>query len=145
MNLYWNKGLRDALLTERQTLEITQFRNLRISAILLSFRVREDRFVQFGAVGNRENLDFLCLPSIFEQDRMVRDEGLLDSTVIHKPSRVLHRCSATRTGSVLIFQPQDAQCLTADVVARFEFVLVEQLDYVQVQPFLLLLADEGYG
>jgi len=45
MNLYWNKGLRDALLTERQTLEITQFRNLRISAILLSFRVREDRFV----------------------------------------------------------------------------------------------------
>ena len=95
--------------------------------LILSFRVCENRFVEFRAVGDRENLDFLCLTSIFEEDRMVRNEGLLDSTVIHKPSRVLHQCCATGARGVLIFQPKDAQCPTADVVASLSFVLVEQL------------------
>src|SRR5215212_4161402 len=86
----------------------------------------EDRVVGLDAEGDGQHLRLLDLPFARVEDRAVGDERALHDAVVVEGAAVLF-------APLLVFEPEDAPGLRADVEARRAFLLVRQLQLPEVQ------------
>src|SRR6185369_2477398 len=106
----------------------------------LAFGVLEDGVADFGAVGDRQDANFLALASVLQQDGAIWRESLLNGPIIEEFARVFYG-SATRI-PFFVLEPEHSQRFGADVKTSFSFFLINQVNYEKIQSFLLVLADK---
>ena len=105
-----------------------------------AFGVLEDGIADFGAVGNRQDANFLALAPVFQQDCAIWREGLLNRSIIEEFARVFYG-STTRI-PFFVLKPQHAERFSTDVKTSFSFFLINQINYEEIESFLLVLADK---
>ncbi len=82
----------------------------------------EDRVFGLDAVGDGQHLRLFDLTVALVEDGAVGDERALHDAVVVEGAPIL------RPASLLVFEPEDARRLRADVVARRVLLLVRQFE-----------------